>query len=173
MFSPVLRSQAPPEPQALGFQTLHAYARVETRRTVQRTIRGFLILISILNGIAGLVCGALFLISPDGSLMGFEPLLEVIATLPLADIFFRDLMWIGIAMLLALGIPNAVVTVMLLRRSERQYVAALAAAGLLMLWTGFELIFMYNHAALGYFVVGALSAIGAVTLLRNPEQPNA
>lgn len=131
---------------------------------MRRTARVFLILVSILNGAAGLVCGALFLASPDGSLMGFEPLLTVVRTLPLADVFFRDLMWIGVAMLLALGIPNTVAAVMLTRRRAGQYTATLAAGALLVLWTGFELIFMYNVAALGYFVVGVLSILCSVLL---------
>jgi len=140
---------------------------------MHRAARGFLMLVSILNAVAGLVCGALFLISPDGSLMGFEPLLTVVATLPLAGVFFRDLMWIGVAMLAALGIPNTVAAFMLIRRNSRQYLATLAAGVLLMLWTGFELIFMYNVAALGYFTVGLLSVLCSLMLQRRATQPSA
>ncbi len=133
---------------------------------MQRVARGFLSLVSILNGVVGLVCGVLFLVSPDGSLMGFEPLLEVVATLPLADVFFKNLTWIGIAMLLALGVPNLVAAVLLLRRHARQYDVTLVAAFLLLLWTGFEIVFMYNAAALGYFIVGVLSVLCSVYLRR-------
>ncbi len=131
---------------------------------MRKVAREFLIVMSILNAVAGLVCGVLFLISPDGSLMGFEPLLAVIGKLPLADVFFQDLTWIGIAMLLVLGIPNLVASVALLRRHEKQYVVTMVAAILLMLWCSFELIFMFNVAAVGYFVVGALSALASVML---------
>ncbi|MDO8963942.1 MAG: hypothetical protein Q7W30_05540 [Coriobacteriia bacterium] len=131
-----------------------------------KAARIFVITISILNALAGLICGALFLISPDGSLMGFQPLLPVVGTLPLADVFFRDLTWIGIAMLLALGIPNAVATVMLLRRVSGQYAVTLVAGVLLILWTGFELIFMFNVAAVAYSVVGVLSIVCSAMLLR-------
>ncbi len=133
---------------------------------MRKATRVFLILVSLLNGIAGLICGVLFLVSPDGSLMGFEPLLSVVRTLPLADVFFRDLTWIGIAMLLVLGIPNAIATVMLLRRSALQYTVTFAAGVLLLLWTGFELVFMYNVAALGYFIVGVACILGSVSLRR-------
>lgn len=133
---------------------------------MRRSARVFLILASVLNGLAGLVCGVLFVLSPDGSLMGFEPLVDVVRTLPLADVFFRDLLWIGIAMLLALGLPNAVATVMLLRRSSHQYALTLLAGVLLMLWTGFEIVFMFNIAALVYFVVGALAVLCSVMLRR-------
>jgi len=138
-----------------------------------KAARVFLIVISILNGVAGLVCGVLFLISPDGSLMGFQPLLPVIATLPLAEVFFQSLTWIGIAMLLALGIPNTVASVMLLRRHPAQYTVTLIAAVLLMLWTGFELIFMYNVGAVGYFIVGVLCALCSVMLIRKGASADA
>lgn len=132
---------------------------------MRRLARGYLIVVSILNGFSGLVCGALFLARPDGSLLQAGALLPVIRTLPFAGTFFRDFTWIGVAMLLVLGIPNTIAAVMLLRRSERQYTASLSAGILLMMWTGFELIFMYNVAALGYFVVGVLSVLASVLLL--------
>jgi hypothetical protein len=91
----------------------------------------------------------------------------VIKTLPLADIFFRDFLWLGIAMLVALAIPNLTAAVMLVRRSPGQYAAALVAAVLLILWCGFELIFMFNFAAVGYMAVGIVSLVAA-SLLRIP-----
>jgi len=105
--------------------------------------------------------------------MGFEPLLGVVGGLPLADVFFRDLMWIGVAMLLVLGIPNTVAAVMLIRRDAGQYKATLVAGVLLVLWTGFELIFMYNVAAVGYLVVGVLAILCSVLLQRRTAQPGA
>lgn len=134
---------------------------------MRKAARVYLFTVSILNGIAGLVCGVLFLVSPDGSLMGFQPLLSVVGSLPLADVFFRDLRWIGIAMLVGLAIPNLAAFVMLVRRSARQYDATLVAAVLLMLWCGFELVFMFNVAAAGYFLVGGVSVLASI-LLRTP-----
>lgn len=140
---------------------------------MRRAARVYLIVVSILNGLAGLVCGVLFIASPDGSLMGFQPLLAVVQTLPLADIFFRDLWWIGVAMLLMLAVPNLAATVTLLRQGAHQYRVTLAAAVLLMLWCGFEIAFMFNVAAVGYFVVGAVSAFCSVWLLRSPVPKSA
>ena len=140
---------------------------------MSKVARGALIAVSVLNGIAGLVCGVLFLVSPDGSLMGFEPLLAVIGTLPLADVFFRDLTWIGVAMLLVLGIPNAVAVGALVRRASAQYTVTLAVGVLLMLWTGFELVFMYNAAAMGYFIVGGISVALSVYLKRGEPRRQA
>jgi hypothetical protein len=132
---------------------------------VIRVARAWLIAVSVLNGLAGLVCGLLLVARPDGALLMATSLLPVIRTLPLAGVFFGDLFWIGIAMILALGVPNLVAAVMLVTQNARQYQVALAAAVLLMCWCGFELIYMFNFAAVGYFVVAIVSAVCAGWLL--------
>jgi hypothetical protein len=126
--------------------------------------RGLLIVVSILNGVAGLVCGVLFIAGPDGRFLQAGALLLVIHGLPLASVFFQNFVWIGVAMLLALGVPNSVASVMLLRNNENQYLATLVAGALLVLWCGFELIFMVNAMAVGYFVVGIISVLCSIWL---------
>jgi hypothetical protein len=130
-----------------------------------RVGRGFLIVVSILNGVAGLVCGVLFIAGPDGRLMQAGALLPVVQGLPLASVFFRDFLWVGVAMLLALGVPNSIAAVMLLRKSQNQYQATLVAGILLVLWCAFELIFMINVLAVGYFVIGLVSVLCSILLL--------
>lgn len=139
---------------------------------MRRVARGFLIVVSVLNGLSGLVCGVLFIAGPDGRFLMAGALRPVIATLPLAQVFFRDFFWIGVAMLLVLGIPNAVAAVMLMRRSAKQYIATLVAAVLLLLWCGFEMIYMFNAGALGYFVVGVISVLSSLLLLRSESYRN-
>ena len=133
---------------------------------MRRAARGFLIVVSVLNGLAGLICGVLLVVEPDGSLLQMGVLLPTIKEFPLADVFFQDFLWIGIVMLLVLGIPNLTAAVMLIRHSERQYQATLVAGVLLLLWCGFELIFLFNIAVVGYFVVGVVSVLASVLLLR-------
>lgn len=132
-----------------------------------RLYRGYLLAVSVLNGLAGLVCGVLFVAEPGGGLMGAQALLPIIGKLPLASVFFRDFLWIGIAMLLVLGIPNTVAAVQLIRRTAEQYVWTLVAGVLLVLWTGFELVFMYNVLAVVYFVVGVLSIAASLLQTRS------
>ncbi len=133
---------------------------------MRRVGRGLLIVVSIMNGVAGLVCGVLFIAGPDGHLMQAGALLPVIQGLPLASVFFRDFVWIGVAMLLVLGIPNSIAAVMLLRKNERQYLATLAAGALLVLWCGFELVFMLNALAVGYLIIGFVTVTCSILLLR-------
>ena len=74
---------------------------------MRRLARGVLIVVSVLNGAAGLICGVLFIAGPDGHLLQAGALIPVIQGLPLASVFFRDFFWIGVIMLLVLGIPNS------------------------------------------------------------------
>jgi len=133
---------------------------------MKRVARGFLIVVSILNGATGLVCGVLFIAGPDGRFLQAGALLTVIHELPLASFFFQDFVWIGVAMLLLLGVPNSVAAVILLRKSEDQYLATLFAGVLLLLWTGFELIFMINPLAVGYVIIGLVSVLSSIMLQR-------
>jgi EamA domain-containing membrane protein RarD len=133
---------------------------------MRRLARGILLVVSILNGVAGLVCGVLFIAGPDGHLLQAGALLPVIQGLPLASVFFQDFVWIGVAMLLVLGVPNSIAAVMLLRKSENQYRATLVAAVLLILWCAFELVFMLNALAVGYFAIGLISVLCSILLLR-------
>jgi hypothetical protein len=133
---------------------------------MQRISRGFLMIVSILNGVMGTVCAALLLFAPDGRFLGMGVLLPVIGMFPLASVFFRDFFWIGLVMLLALGLPNLVAAGMLIRRSEQQYLATLVAGILLLLWCGFELFYMFNVAAVGFCVVGVVSVLASALLLK-------
>jgi len=138
-----------------------------------RAARIWLLIVSGLNGVAGLLCGSLLIARPDGSLLMAAALLPVVKRFPLADVFFRDMLWIGVAMLLVLGIPNAIAFAALLRRDARQYQLSLAAAALLMLWCAVELPFMFNFAAVGYFIVGVVSAAFSVWLLGDSREASA
>jgi len=133
---------------------------------MRRIARGFLIAVSVINGFLGLVSAALLLLAPDGRFLGMGVLLPVIATFPLAGVFFQDFFWIGLVMLLALGLPNLVAAVMLVRHSDGQYVATFVAGALLLLWCGFELIYMFNVAAAAFLAVGVLSVLASLLLLK-------
>jgi len=76
-------------------------------------------------------------------------------------------------MLIALGIPNLIAVVMLLRPGENQYLAILGAGVLLLMWCGYELLYLFNVAAVGYFVVGAISVLFSVLLLRPAVEESA
>ena len=130
----------------------------------ERITRFFLLAVSIVNALSALVCGVLLVVAPDGSLMAAGELIPVVATLPLAQIFFQDLLWIGIAMLLVLCIPNATASILLMRRAMSQYQAAIFANALIMMWCTFQFFYMFNWLAVFYFVLAA-AMVGCATLM--------
>jgi hypothetical protein len=140
---------------------------------MRRLSRGFLITVSALNGAAGLICGLMLIAKPDGSLLQMGALVPVMRALPLADVFFRDFAWLGVAMLVALATPNLTALVMLVRRNANQYIATLVSAILLIAWCGFELMYMFNFAAVGYLVVAVLSLVASMMLRRPAAEAGA
>ena len=132
---------------------------------MSRIARGYLFVVSALNGLAGLICGVLLLLEPDGRLLQMGAARAMIRAFPLADVFFRDFFWIGVAMLVALGLPNLLALAALVRRDKRQYLVTLGGGVLLICWCTFEMLFMFNAAAVGYFVAGALEIAASALLL--------
>jgi len=132
----------------------------------ERTIRPFLLSVSIINAVSALVCGVLLIVAPDGSLMAAEELIPVIAAFPFAQIFFQDLLWIGIAMLLVLCVPNATAAIMLIRRTASQYHVAIFANALIMMWCAFQFVFMFNWLAVFYFTLAAVMVGCAMCMAR-------
>ena len=127
-------------------------------------MRRVLIAISGINALSALICGVLIIVAPDGSMMAMESLLPLIADFPLASIFFRDLLWIGVAMLLILCLPNAISTAALLGKMSAQYQLVIGANILIMLWTVFQFVYLFNGLAVAYFLLGAAMVIIAARL---------
>jgi len=130
-----------------------------------------LLVISLLNGIAGLVCGVLMIVRPDGSLMAMQSVIPVLRRTPfLGALFFRDLLWVGIVMLLALGIPSSFAAVMTLRKHCWMYRSQLFAGICLLLWCITELFIIPNPVVVGYLVVGIVQVVLAISLRAPAER---
>ncbi|MCL2332389.1 MAG: hypothetical protein FWC54_02730 [Actinomycetia bacterium] len=124
-----------------------------------------LLVISLLNGIAGLVCGILMIVKPDGSLMAMQSVIPVLRQTPvLGALFFRDLLWVGIVMLLALGIPSSLASVLTIRKHRCRYRSQLFAGICLLLWCITELFIIPNPVVVGYLVVGIVQVVLAISL---------
>ena len=128
---------------------------------MSKAARIFLIAANLANGIAGIVCGLLFVAAPDGALMGAADggLLEIVQAFPLSEVFFRDFRWIGFAMLLAIGLPGMVAAVALLRREHNRYRWSLLAGVFLFAWCTIEMLFMPNWLCVLYAIVAALTIV--------------
>jgi hypothetical protein len=101
-------------------------------------------------------------LAPDGSIMGMQSLIPVMQTWPFADIFFQDLFWSGIALMLVVGASNLVTTVLLLQKRSFQYGAGALCGILLIAWTIWELIFMPNGVSAFYLLVAIIQTAAAL-----------
>jgi len=137
---------------------------------VNKVARLFVVTISVINAVCALICGVLFIGWPDGSLMAAGEMLEYIAAFPLAQVFFQDFRWIGIAMLLVLGLPNILASIALLKKHAFQYQIVIIANALMMLWCAFQFVYLFNWLAVGYFSLGTLMIACAIYLSKCEEQ---
>jgi len=133
--------------------------------------RPFLIATNAFNGAAGIVCGLLFILAPDGRLMGAGDgrLLEMVQNFPFPHVFFQDFRWIGIAMLLALGIPGTAATVALLRRIEPQYLIAYTSSRLLFLFCLVEVIFLPNPLVIVFMIIAVVQTVCIMHIVKEEK----
>jgi len=131
----------------------------------QKGLRRAILTISVINGFTGLVCGALLMIRPDGALMGLGVVIPVLHRTPvLGDVFFRNLLWVGVVMFAGLGVPGTIAAALTLKKKDQQYHLQSLAGILLVFWCVAELFLLPNPAVLFYLVVG-LFQVGAARYL--------
>jgi len=137
------------------------------QREITPLQRKFLIISNLFIGLSGIICGSLFMIAPDGRLMGAADggLLEMVQNFPLADIFFQNFFWIGLVMLFTLGIPSTVAAIALLRNMTNQYLLVFVAARLLILFCIVEVIFMPNFLVPFFMILGIVQVIIVVRII--------
>jgi hypothetical protein len=127
-----------------------------------RITRRVLLGICIVNGISALICGPLMFLAPDGSIMGMQLLIPEMQSWPFADVFFQDLFWPGIALMLVVGVSNLVGAILLLQKRNSQYGAGALCGILLIAWTIWELIFMPNVVSAFYLLVAIVQTAAAL-----------
>jgi len=136
---------------------------------INKFARVFLLITNFFNGIAGIVCGLLFIMGPDGRYMGVGDggLIQMMQNFPLAYIFFRNFTWTGIAMLLVLGIPSTIAALSLLRQTATQYKWAFISSRLLMLWCFIEAIFLPNYLVIFFMLIGVIQLVLVVRAMNS------
>lgn len=112
------------------------------------------------NGICAPFCGLWMALSAVLVLpLSWNDLMPVslLAPLPLPAFMKVDFLWSGFALLLVNGTPN-VIALMLRFQGKLGcfYEWGIIAGALLMLWTGFEMLFIPNGISGFYLILGAL-----------------
>ena len=117
----------------------------------------------------GAVGGAVMMwMDPSGISWGGEPMLNILrAKMPWPDIFFKDFIPSGFALLAVNGLTQLLAALMLFKKHRLAYWACLACGIILMLWIVLEW-WVWGFVALSniYFVLGLAEAVAALIMIR-------
>ena len=131
-------------------------------------MRTFLKILTLFIAV-GAVGGAVMMwMDPTGVSWGGEPMLEILrAKMPWPEVFFRDFIPSGFALLAVNGLPQLLAAVMLFKKHSWAYRVTLACGIILMLWIVLEW-YIWGFVALSniYFVLGLAEAIAAVCCIK-------
>jgi hypothetical protein len=127
-------------------------------------LRIALLAISLFDGIAGVICGALLMAVPDGSLMGMQSVIPLLQKLPFAQLFFSNLFCVGLAMFLMLGVSGISAALATLRHAPSWKSTQLVAGIQMALFCLIEISFMPNVAVFVFLAVSIFQIVATVRL---------
>lgn len=110
-------------------------------------VQGFL-------AVSALICGVLFLLAPDGRLIGMP--LDVLRYGPFSDFF-----WPGVILFCGLGIGHAAGFALTLRRASRYRKAGMLLGLVTLGWIGGQLLMVRPFS----FLQGVIGGLGLLELL--------
>ena len=117
----------------------------------------------------GAVGGAVMMwTDPTGVSWGGEPMLDLLrAKMPWPEVFFRDFIPSGFALLAVNGLPQLLAALMLFKKHPWACRVTLACGIILMLWIVLEW-YVWGFVALSniYFVLGLAEAVAAVCYIK-------
>ena len=130
-----------------------------------KTFEKFLALFIGIGAVAGAV---MMWIDPTGTSWGGEPLLEFLrAKMPWPNVFFKNFVPSGFALLVVNGITQLVAAYLLFKKHRLAQHAVLACGIILMLWIVLEWwVWGFNALSNIYFALGLVEVIAAVVSLR-------
>ncbi len=134
-------------------------------------MRTFLKILTLFIAV-GAVGGAVMMwMDPTGVSWGGEPMLEILrAKMPWPEVFFRDFIPSGFALLAVNGLPQLLAALMLFKKHPWAHRVTLACGIILMLWIVLEW-YVWGFVALSniYFVLGLIEAVAAFYCIRKKD----
>ena len=131
-------------------------------------MRTFLKILTLFIAV-GAVGGAVMMwMDPTGVSWGGDPMLDVLrAKMPWPEVFFRDFIPSGFALLAVNGLPQLLAALLLFKKHSWAYRVTLVCGIILMLWIVLEW-YVWGFVALSniYFVLGLAEAIAAVCCIK-------
>lgn len=120
--------------------------------------------LSFFIGLGALVFGPLMMIFPVNTPLGLSELLPAMKNFPFQEIFFQDLFWSGLALLLCNGVCNTISVVQFIRKKPSFIWWTIAASFLLMLWCITEMIFLPNAMAVLYLILAIIQLVLSIRI---------
>ena len=134
-------------------------------------MRTFLKILTLFIAV-GAVGGAVMMwMDPTGVSWGGEPMLDLLrAKMPWPEVFFRDFIPSGFALLAVNGMPQLLSALMLFKKHPWAYQVTLACGIILMLWIVLEW-YVWGFVALSniYFVLGLIETVAAFYCIRKKD----
>ena len=134
-----------------------------------RTLQKILTLFIGIGAVAGAV---MMWIDPSGASWGGEPLLMLLREkMPWPNVFFKNFIPSGFALLFANGITQLAAACLLFKKHRLAPYAVLACGIILMLWIVLEWwVWGFNAVCNFYFVLGLAEVVTAVFFIRKQEK---
>ena len=131
-------------------------------------LRIALICLTLFVGLGAVWGGVTMLIDPSGVKFGYDGLLPGLQKLPFADVVFKDLVFLGISLLIVNGLTQLIAAWLLIKKRKKASKLAAVCGVLLMLWITIQFfIFPFNWLSTTYFILGlAEAALGLIAARR-------
>ena len=129
-------------------------------------------ILTLFIGIGAVIGASMMWIDPSGQIWGMEPLLELLrAKMPWPDIFFRNFIPSGFALLFLNGVTQFIAAFLLFKKHPFAQWAVLICGIILMLWIVLEWwVWGFNAMSNLYFVFGLVEAVAAAVCMRQQER---
>ena len=130
-----------------------------------KILRIFLIFWTLFIGIGAVAGSLMMFVSPDGTMWGLEAVLPYLQVLPWAEIFFTNLIFSGIMLLIINGVTQLIAAKLLINKNKYGALAGMICGIILIMWIVFEWI-LWGFGGLSnvYFVFGVLETINGAWL---------
>lgn len=131
-------------------------------------MRKFLIIFTLFIAIGAFGGAVMMWVDPTGAGWGGTPLLDMLrAKMPWPDVFFKDFIPSGFALLAVNGLPQLAAALLLIKKQRLAPFVVLACGIILMLWIVLEWwVWGFNALSNLYFVFGLVEVAAASWMLR-------
>ena len=127
-----------------------------------------LLILCFFVGVGALGGGITAYISPET--MGASSIIPLLQEIPSVGPYINSYIIPASALLLFVFVPQAIATVLLLRKHSRQFIGAIVSGAFLAVFTIVELIFVYNYLSWLYLAFGVIEIVTAIVCARTKRQ---